>query len=246
MPEVPDAIVLCGGAGLRLKTITGDAPKSMAVVAGRPFLELLLRQLRQNGVQRVILAVGYQKQVIRSYFGNRMFDLEVAYSEESTPLGTGGALRNAVDLITTDAALILNGDSYTGVNLAQFIAAHEISTVDASVVLSAPDERDDCGNVAIDNNDMVVSFVEKKELPGQRRINAGIYMVARSLLHEIPVGVPVSLERDLFPRWLEQGRKIKGFVYAGSCTDIGTPDRYRIAQQILADLELEAASQERS
>lgn len=90
MPEVPDAIVLCGGAGLRLKTITGDAPKSMDVVAGRPFLELLLKQLQRNGLRRVILAVGYQKQVIRSYFGNRMFDLELAYSEESTPLGTGG------------------------------------------------------------------------------------------------------------------------------------------------------------
>lgn len=151
-----------------------------------------------------------------------------------------------MDLITTDAALTLNGDSYTGVNLAQFIAAHEMSKVDASVVLSSPDERVDCGNVATDNNDMVVSLVEKEKLAGQRRINAGIYMVARSLLREIPAGVSVSLEREVFPRWLEQGRKIKGFVYAGSCTDIGTPDRYRIAQQILADLELEAASQERS
>src|SRR5262245_4985053 len=113
MPSTPDAILLCGGAGLRLRSVIGNAPKGMADVAGRPFLELLLRQLRRHGFERAILAVGYQKHVIHSHFGGRAFGLHLAYSAESHPLGTGGALRNAAQLVRSESALIMNGDSYT-------------------------------------------------------------------------------------------------------------------------------------
>ena len=89
MPSTPDAILLCGGAGLRLRSVIGDAPKAMASVAGRPFLELLLRQLRRHGFERVILAVGYQKDVIHSHFGERAFGLHLAYSVESSPTRDG-------------------------------------------------------------------------------------------------------------------------------------------------------------
>ncbi len=87
--------MLCGGAGLRLRSVIGDSAKGMAEIGGRPFLELLLRQLRRHGFQRAILAVGYQRDAIRMFFGDRVDDLELVYSEETTPLGTGGALRNA-------------------------------------------------------------------------------------------------------------------------------------------------------
>src|SRR5271166_5311858 len=80
MSKMPDAIVLCGGAGLRLRSVIGDAPKAMARIAGRPFMELLLRQLQRHGFQRVVLAVGYQMEVIRSYFGERTFGLHLTYS----------------------------------------------------------------------------------------------------------------------------------------------------------------------
>ncbi len=109
MPDLPDAIVLCGGAGVRLRSVTEGAPKSMAGIAGRPFLELLLKQLRRHGFDRVILAVGYQRDMIRERFGQWAFGLEVAYSVESSPLGTGGALRNAAGLVTSEGALIMNG-----------------------------------------------------------------------------------------------------------------------------------------
>ena len=114
---MPDAIVLCGGAGLRLRSVIGDAPKGMAAVAGRPFLELLLRQLRRHGFERVILAVGYQRDMIYSHFGESAFGLRLAYSVESSPLGTGGAVRNAADLVESESVLIMNGDSYTDADL---------------------------------------------------------------------------------------------------------------------------------
>src|SRR5262245_2717165 len=118
MRETPDAIVLCGGAGLRLRSVIGQTPKSLADVAGCPFLELLLRQLRRNGLERVILAVGYQRESIQSQFQDRAFGLDLRYSIESHPLGTGGALRQAADLVESENVLALNGDSYTDANLA--------------------------------------------------------------------------------------------------------------------------------
>src|SRR5882762_2898218 len=120
MPSAVDAIVLCGGAGLRLRSVTGDAPKSLASIGGRPFLDILLSQLRRHGFQHVILAVGYQRELIRSHFDNRAHDMSLEYSIESTPLGTGGALRNAVDFVQSDSVLIMNGDSYTDADLSGF------------------------------------------------------------------------------------------------------------------------------
>ena len=240
MPSLPDAIVLCGGAGLRLRDITGNGPKAMARIAGRPFLELLLQQLRRNGFQRAILAVGYQQEVIRSYFAERTFGLQLAYSAESSPLGTGGALRNAVELLASNSALILNGDSYTNVDLAAFVAHHHESEADASLVVVPADGRGDGGTVLVDENGTVSRFKEKQGALGAQHLNAGIYMVSPSLLYGIPAGVQVSLEGELFPQWLAEGRRIKAYVYLGTCFDIGTPERYRNAQEILANVEVES------
>ena len=136
MPNVPDAIVLCGGAGTRLRCVTGEAPKSLATIGDRPFLELLLRQLRRHGFQRAILAVGYQRDLIRSHFGDRACGVTLEYSVESTPLGTGGALRNAIDLVSSESVLIMNGDSYTDADLSAFANDFHAAKADMSVARS--------------------------------------------------------------------------------------------------------------
>jgi len=236
---MPDAILLCGGAGLRLRDITASGPKSMATVAGRPFLELLLKQLRRNGFERTILAVGYQKDVIRSYFGEQAYGLQLAYSAESSPLGTGGALRNAADMVQSNPVVVMNGDSYTDANLIRFVADHDESRADASMVVAPVDGRNDCGSVLLDQSGRLVRFEEKQDSLGMKYLNAGIYLVSRRLLFDIPQSVQVSLERELLPRWLKEGNHIKGFVHLGPCIDIGTPDRYRGAQDILANAEKE-------
>jgi NDP-sugar pyrophosphorylase family protein len=239
MPNVPDAILLCGGAGLRLRSITGDGPKAMAPIAGRPFLELLLRQLRRNGFRKVILAVGYRRDLVRSAFGERAFDLSLEYSEELSPLGTGGALRNAVDLVESDAALIMNGDSYLDADLRRFEGTHRETKADASMIVVSTDGRDDCGLVSVGPEGNVVRFREKQNLPGPQFVNAGIYMVRRSMLREIPHGRQISLEEELLPEWLWNGKSIRAWVFEGKCIDIGTPERYRFAQDILANVEIE-------
>ena len=236
MPDLPDAIVLCGGAGLRLRSVNANAPKSMAGIAGRPFLELLLKQLRRTGFERVILAVGYQSDAIREYFGERAFGLEVVYSNELSPLGTGGAVRNAARLVTSECVLIMNGDSYTDADLRKFVADYLGTGADASVLVVPIDDRDDCGSVEVGPNGRLAAFAEKQGGTGARYLNAGVYMASRQILYDIP-NEQVSLERELFPQWLGQGRHIRGFVWQGKCVDIGTPERYWRAQELLGSVE---------
>ena len=240
MPNTTDVVLLCGGAGLRLRSILGNAPKGMADVGGRPFLELLLRQLGRHGFERVILAVGYQNDMICSHFGEQACGLDLAYSIESCPLGTGGALRNAVELIESENVLIMNGDSYTDADLCEFVVDYHQAKADLSIVVVPADGRGDCGSIAIDGSGKVTSFAEKQDPFHAPYVNAGIYMTSRQVLYEIPSGLEVSLERELLPQWLRQGKYIKGFVCLSRCIDIGTPERYRSAQGILATAERDA------
>jgi len=244
MPSLPDAVILCGGAGTRLRSVTGDAPKVMASVAGRPFLELLLRQLHRHGFERAIMAVGYRRDAIRSRFGDEACGLRLSYSEETDPLGTGGALRNAVQLLESEIALVMNGDSYTDLDLDAFVASHQATAADASLAVVPADGRADCGSVFADAEGKLTGFAEKQDNARAPYINAGIYLLSKSLLLEIPSGLQISLERELLPRWLEAGRSIRAFVAGTRCVDIGTPERFSEAQQVLANAERHAASRE--
>jgi NDP-sugar pyrophosphorylase family protein len=236
---MPEPIVLCGGAGVRLRSITAEAPKALARIAGRPFLELPLRQLSRHGFQRVILAVGYRQDMIRSHFGTHAFGLELMYSAESSPLGTGGALRNAIGLAPAEAFLVMNGDSYTDVDLTALVKRHDETRADVSRVVVPADERGDCGSVFLDATGNVERFAEKQGSGSAAYLNAGIYVLSSDLLELISPETQVSLEKELFPRWIQNGAHIKAFIHSGPCVDIGTPDRYQVAQQLLASVESE-------
>jgi len=237
MPSVADAIVLCGGAGTRLRSVTGDAPKSLATIGDRPFLDILINQLRRHGFEHVILAVGYQRDLIRSHFDNRAHDISLEYSIESTPLGTGGALRNAVEFVKSESVLIMNGDSYTDADLSSFVAHHRESQADLSVLVVPTDGRVDCGLVSVDPGGRVLGFKEKQSATGMQYVNAGIYALAKKILYEMPPNQRVSLEEQLVPRLLAEGKNIRAFHHSGKCIDIGTPERYLQAQKTLANAE---------
>ena len=216
----------------------------MAAVAGRPFLEVLIRQLQHHGFERAILAVGYQKEAIQSHFCNQAFGVRLVYSPELSPLGTGGALRNGADHVTSEDVLVMNGDSYTGADLAAFADSHCEWRADVSVIVVPADGRGDCGNVGVDEAGRVTGFEEKRNEHNARYVNAGIYMVSRRVLCEIPVGIQLSLERELFSEWISRGRSIRAFVHQGTCMDIGTPERYRMAQHIVPGVESETGGRE--
>jgi NDP-sugar pyrophosphorylase family protein len=239
MARLPDAVILCGGAGLRLKSITGDAPKPMANIAGRPFLELLLSQLKRFGFSRVVLSVGYKHEVIRQHFGDKVCGMNLIYSVEASPLGTGGALGQVAGDITTDTALVMNGDSYTAVDLGLLLQAHQNNSADATVVVM-PETRKDAGSVLLDENCRVKAFAEKSDVLNTRYQSAGIYIFKKSLCTAIPPAAKISLEEQLFPEWLANGTRIDAFIFPGACIDIGTPERYMKAQEALAGVEREA------
>jgi NDP-sugar pyrophosphorylase family protein len=236
-----EAIILCGGAGLRLRSVTGNDPKSMARVAGGPFLEMLLTQLHRHEFKRVILAVGYAGAAIQSYFGERFGGMDIEYSNESSPLGTGGALGNAAQLIRSNSCLAMNGDSYTDVDLGNFGIAHDESGADISVVVVPVDGRGDVGSVLVDGENNIISFAEKARHDLPAYVNAGIYILSAEILQGIPSGHPVSVERELFPLWIQEGWRIRAFLHSGTCVDIGTPERYQAAQEKLANIEFTPA-----
>lgn len=238
MPDREDAIILCGGAGTRLRPVSDGAPKSLMTVSGRPFLELLLSQLQRHGFDRVILATGYRGTEIRSQLGTRFGSLDLAYSDERFPLGTGGALRHAAGEVRTANCLVMNGDSYTDVDLDQLSVAHIQSQAHVSLVVVPADERCDSGRIATDKAGNVLEFLEKEGHGSGRYVNAGIYALRSQILFEIPPDVPLSLERDVFPAWIRAGFTIRAFFHSGNCVDIGTPERYQTAQALLAAAEI--------
>jgi NDP-sugar pyrophosphorylase family protein len=237
MPEIPDVVILSGGFGLRLRGVIGETPKPMARIAGRPFMELLLRQLKRHGFSRVILSVGYKQEVIRKHFGEKAFGLELLYSIETAPLGTGGALREAAGYVRTETALVMNGDSYTNTDLSGLVRDHARNCADATVVV-IPETRIDAGSVVLDRNGKVRTFAEKCIVPESRYLSAGIYMLNKSLTAAIPTVPRISLEEQLFPQWLTEGKNIGAFIFEGQCIDIGTPERYQKAQGVLEKVEL--------
>ncbi|MBK9170098.1 MAG: nucleotidyltransferase family protein [Bryobacterales bacterium] len=238
MHSTIDPIVLCGGGGTRLRSVTGDIPKPMALVAGRPFLEFILRQLQGAGFQRAVLATGYRHEVIQGHFRERAFGLDLCYSIEQTPLGTGGAVRQALGLVQSESVLVLNGDSYTNAGLRELAADHAGTGADVTMAVVPSDGRDDAGNVIVDGAGAVVSFSEKSGPAGVACVNAGIYAIGRRLVEALPQGVGLSLETQVLPGWLAERRDVRAFAVQGPCVDIGIPERYQAAQRLLAHLAL--------
>lgn len=222
-----DALILAGGLGTRLRSVVSDRPKVLADINERPFLRYLLDQIATAGIRRVILSTGYKGEAIVAAIGNRYLGMEVLYSFESSPLGTGGAIRNALPLLQSSPVLVMNGDSYCQANLEDFHRWHQTSSGAASMMLTEVPEVGRFGQVQLEKS-RIVRFEEKGRGSGRGLINAGIYLMEHSLIEAIPGNSAVSLEQELFPLWLTNG--IAGYISDGPFIDIGTPETYQAAQ----------------
>lgn len=227
------AFILAGGLGTRLHPIMNGRPKAMASPGGRPFLEHQLEWLRDQGVGEVVLCLGHLHEEIRNHFGDgRAWGVQVAYSVEPSPQGTGGALKRAQPLVS-GPFLTLNGDSYLALDLAALGATHRANRqadpcAMGLLALTRVDDVRSYGSVSLDTHGRIDRFIEKSDraaVPGW--INAGVYVFEPALLDLIPSGMPVSLERETFPSLLAQGHHLYGCPTEGRFIDIGTPDGYR-------------------
>jgi len=218
------AAVLAGGLGTRLRPIVGDRPKVLAEVRGRPFLSYLLDQIAAAGVGSIVLCTGHMGEQVRSAFGDAYGGLRLTYSQESSPLGTGGALGKALHLFQSDPVLVLNGDSFYDLDLADFWKFHRAVNAAGSLALTEVEDTRRYGRACMQPDGAITGFAEKSDTAGPGWISAGIYLFSNLLLRSIPQDRPVSLEREVLPSWV--GRGLYGYRGKGAFLDIGTPEAY--------------------
>ena len=225
------AAILAGGLGTRLRPAFADKPKVLATVHGKPFLGHLLDRLVAAGIQHTVLLTGYRAEQVHEAVGLDYQGMKLVHSPETAPLGTGGALRNALDKLDSTVVLLLNGDSWCDVDLGEFYDFHQRTGAAVSMVLARVPDTARFGKVEIGPDGRVKSFAEKQNAAAGW-IHAGICLIQRALIQEIPPG-PVSLEGVLLPRWLDKGKKVYGFRHAGTFLDIGTPESYAQAEVVI-------------
>jgi len=226
-----DVVVLAGGLGTRLRSVIGGRPKVLAEVAGRPLIFYLLDRLEFFGFRRVILSTGYAASVVEAAVGQSYGGLDIIFSRELVPLGTGGAVRQAVPFINGDSFLLMNGDSFVPLNYHEFFEQHEEKGWPASMVLVEASDSGRYGSVTTATDGRVVEFAEKTKSSREERqlVNAGIYLLKKDIFEQCGEGITYSLEKELMPSIIKSG--IYGYECAGELIDIGTPESYSRSQE---------------
>lgn len=222
-----DAVILCGGLGTRFQSVSSTKPKGLAEINGKPILEILTDQLIQQGVTRILLCVGHLSKQVVAYYNSKQ-DAEYIFSIEDTPLGTGGAIQNAIPMINTESFIALNGDSFCKIDYKEFLNFHHKKNSYCSVVASRIDDASEYGTISLDSNDQIMKF-EEKTVSGNAVINAGIYLLPKSLFYRSKDLLKFSLEKELFPKVISQ-KSCFAFVVQSNVVDIGTKQRYIEAQ----------------
>lgn len=232
--------VLAGGLGTRLRSVVSDRPKALAEIHGRPFLAYLLDCLSATGLSSIVLCTGHFGQQIEEAFGEHYRNLQILYSQEAQPLGTGGALRLALPYLLSDPVLVMNGDSFCAADLRSFWNWHCARASKATMLLTQVPDTQRFGSVEIDPDGAIIRFGEKVKGSVSGSINAGIYLLSRQVIESIRPNANVSLEHKIFPTLVTHG--LYGYPGGGRFLDIGTPEDFAAAK----DFFLAANERERT
>ncbi|MDP8955883.1 MAG: NDP-sugar synthase [Actinomycetota bacterium] len=224
--EIPaKAVVLVGGEGTRLRPLTETIPKPLIPLVDRPFLSHVISRLAGYGVREVLLSSPYLEHTFAAFLEEAREEILVTWIHEAVPLGTGGAVSNAVHGID-QPIFVLNGDILTGLDLTALARRHRESGAAATIALTPVDDARPYGLVALDEDDRVLEFREKPEqlIPGV--VNAGTYLLDPRVLDGVPTDRPASIERDVFPALIARGEPVFGLVDRSYWMDLGTPEKY--------------------
>jgi mannose-1-phosphate guanylyltransferase len=218
-------ILLVGGLGTRLKPLTNETPKPMLPIAGIPVTEHQILAAKKAGITTVVLATSYLSEVFTPYFGDgSKWGMKLLYAVEEEPLGTGGAIRNAAQLLGGDEnVVIFNGDVLSHHDIAAQIKFHEEKKSDVTLHLISVEDARAFGCVPTDADGRVTAFLEKMDNPVTNSINAGCYVFNRAVINQIPLGKVVSVERETFPALVASGRPVFGYKEQSYWLDVGTP-----------------------
>jgi mannose-1-phosphate guanylyltransferase len=221
------AVVLVGGEGTRLRPLTETVPKPLLPLMDRASLDHALDHLARHGVHEVVLSSSYLESTFHAFIEARHGDPAITWITESEPLGTGGAIVNSLERLDDDEPFFaLNGDILTDLDLTGMLAFHRERGSAATIALTHVEDARPFGLVPTEPDGRVVEFREKPTelVPGD--INAGTYVLEPSALRAWPVGENVSIERQIFPSLIDEGRPLYGFVSDAYWLDLGTPEKY--------------------
>lgn len=225
---ITTAVILCGGEGTRLRPLTYSIPKSLIPIQGKPILEHIMNLLEKYEVNNIVLSTGYLREKIKEYVNNSKSALNISIVEETSPLGTGGALKLLTTAQIQSDFIVSNGDELKNFNIREMYNIHKENDALATIALAAVDNPSLYGVVRMDGN-RIIEFIEKPKNPPSNLINAGFYILRPQVLEMIPEGFSMT-EKDLFPKIAEMGR-LYGFPFKGQWFDTGTPDRLELANR---------------
>lgn len=228
-----DVIVLAGGLGTRLASVVSDLPKPMAPVAGKPFLDYILRGLPHAHVGKLILAVGHKYKTISDYYGDTYQHIPIVYSIEETPMGTGGGIALAMQHVEQDSVLILNGDTFFDVNYEELWQVQKEEGRLMTLALKQMQQPDRYGTVLLQSN-QIIRFQEKQAGLNTGLINGGVYWANKDLINELPKMDKFSFESEVLEVKVKE-QKLGGYISEGMFIDIGIPNDYERAQELFAE-----------
>lgn len=238
-------ILLVGGFGTRLKPLTDESPKPMLPVAGLPVTEHQILAAKKAGIHTLVLATSYLAEVFTPYFGDgSKWGMKILYAVEKEPLGTGGAIRNAAELLGRDEPIVIfNGDVLSRHSIADQIAFHVKNKADVTLHLIDVDDARAFGCVPTDADGRVTAFLEKMDNPVTNSINAGCYIFDPKVIDQIPLDTVVSVEREIFPTLVSSGRPVFGYREQSYWLDVGTPAALFKGSRDLVDGEFQAMAE---
>lgn len=237
--SVKQAVVMVGGKGTRLLPLTETRPKIILPVADRPCLWYLLRSLAVGGIEEVILACGYKSELMRRSIGDGSdLGLSIEYSYEDEPMGTGGAMKLVEDRLD-DTFVAANGDVFVSMDVGGEIDIHQKTGAAVSIALTPVENPCEFGIARVDDELRITEFKEKPkpEEVFSNLINAGVYVLQKDVLEEVPKNTFYDFSKDLVPRLMSEGRRIQGYEVDGIWMDVGRPRDLLRANLAIADAE---------
>lgn len=236
---IKEAIILAGGLGTRLREAVPDLPKCMAPILAKPFIGYLVDYLVQQGIEKFIFCLGYKHEIVEQYLNTQYSHLDIIYSVEDEPLGTGGAILLACGLIAGETALVLNGDTFFRVDIIQLAAFHELCGADCTLALKPLQHFDRYGVVQLQPDYSVFAFQEKKYYDAGL-INGGVYALNVPLFRRLPFPRTFSFEKDYLEKNAGSGR-LYSVVQDVYFIDIGIPADYDRAQtELIQNISMNA------
>ena len=236
------AIILCGGLGSRLGLI--DVPKPMYPIANKPILEHNILLLKKHGIEDICIPLHHGGDLIRNYFlDGSKWGVKIQYFFEEKLLGTSGAVKNVEQFIGREPFFVVYGDNYTNINLAKMLDFHILEKSKVTIAVFHPEKNLNCkiagGVITTDDKHNILSFIEGKGIKPQNSfVNAGVYILEPDIVSQIPNDEPSDFGRDIFPKMLSQGCKIKTYVTDGFVLAIDTKEALKIAEEVIKREEI--------